>query len=106
MNWQEYENKLKELGYHSDALDKIKPVFLFAGEAHKNEKRESGEPYFGHPVAVSLNIAHLKLDPDAISAALFHDVVENQGIKIESLKKQFGAEVAFFLQQHRNDANR
>ncbi|MDO8522951.1 MAG: RelA/SpoT family protein [bacterium] len=98
MSWEEYEKKLTELGYKEAAVEKIKPVFLFAGKTHEHEKRESGEPYFIHPIAVSLSIAHLKLDADTISAALLHDVVENQGVKIETIKKQFGPEVAFLVE--------
>ena len=70
MNWENYEQSLKELGYNDSDISAIKPAFEFSGEAHKNETRMSGEPYFTHPVAVSLYVAKLKLDKDAISAAL------------------------------------
>lgn len=98
MSWEEYEKKLAELGYKEAALEKIKPVFEFAEKTHEHEKRESGEAYFIHPIAVSLSIAHLRLDADTVSAALLHDVVENQGVKIETIKKQFGPEVAFLVE--------
>lgn len=98
MDWQEYEKKLLELGYKEPALEKIEPVFEFASKCHESEKRASGEPYIIHPVAVSLSVAHLKLDADTISAALLHDVIENQGIKIDAIKKQFGPEVAFLVE--------
>ena len=98
MIWKEYEQKLKELGYGESDVSAIKPAFEFAETAHKNEKRMSGEPYFTHPVAVSLYVANLKLDSSAISASLLHDVVENQGIKIDSIKKEFGAQTAFLVE--------
>src|SRR3990167_460991 len=98
MNWNEYKNKLTELGYGDSDISAIKPVFDFSGEAQKNETRMSGEPYFTHPVAVSLYVAKLKLDKDAISAALLHDVVENQGIKTEEIEKKFGKEVSFLVE--------
>lgn len=98
MNWGEYKNKLIELGYSENDISSIEQAFLFAGEAHKNEKRMSGEPYFTHPIAVSLYVAKLKLDKDALSAALLHDVVENQGIKIEEIEKKFGEEVSFLVE--------
>ncbi|MEK7559685.1 MAG: RelA/SpoT family protein [Patescibacteria group bacterium] len=98
MTWDEYQNTLKELGYSFGDILAIKPAFEFAQETHKNEKRMSGEPYFTHPVSVSLHVAQLKLDADAISASLLHDVVENQGIKIETIKKRFGDEVAFLVE--------
>lgn len=97
MTWEEYEKKLKGLGYKEEVVAKIKPAFLFAEEAHKEEKRASGEPYITHPIAVSLRVAELHLDPDTISASLLHDVVENQGVKIEKIEKQFGGEIAFLV---------
>ncbi|MDP2668819.1 MAG: RelA/SpoT family protein [bacterium] len=98
MEWTEYEKKLKEFGYKDEAIAKIKPVFEFASDAHKDEKRFSGEQYIVHPIATSLKIAALRLDSDTISAALLHDVVENQNIKIEELKKKFGEDIAFLVE--------
>ncbi len=98
MTWEEYEKKLRELGYHEKDLAEIKPAFLFAENAHKDEKRKSGEPYITHPIAVSIYVARRKLDTAAISAALLHDVVENQGVEIETLKKKFGDEIAFLVE--------
>ena len=96
--WNEYQKKLAELGYGTEDILTIKPAFLFAEQAHENEKRMSGEPYFTHPIAVSLYVANLKLDTSTISASLLHDVVENQDIKIETIKKEFGEEVAFLVE--------
>ena len=98
MTWQEYEKKIGKLGYKEEAIKIIKPAFLFAEQAHKEEKRASGEAYITHPVAVSLRVAELHLDPSTVSAALLHDVIENQGVKIENIKKQFGGEVAFLVE--------
>ena len=97
MNWEDYEKKLLELGYKDDDLAIIKPAFEFAEKTHAGEKRASGEPYITHPIAVSLNVANLKIDASAIAAALLHDVVESQGIKIDELKKRFGDEIAFLV---------
>lgn len=98
MNWQNYEKQLKEFDYKDEVIAKIKPVFEFASDAHKNEKRFSGEPYIIHPIAASLKIAALRLDSDTVSAALLHDVVENQDIKIEEIRKKFGGEIAFLVE--------
>src|SRR3989338_2777905 len=98
MTWENYEKKLKEFGFKDEAIAKIKPLFEFASNAHKDEKRFSGEPYINHPIAASLKIAALRLDSDTISAALLHDVVENQNIKIEEIKKKFGGEIAFLVE--------
>ncbi|KKT30016.1 hypothetical protein A3G55_04295 [Candidatus Giovannonibacteria bacterium RIFCSPLOWO2_12_FULL_44_25] len=98
MSWEEYEKKLRELGYKNGAIATIKSAFEFASEAHAGEKRESGEPYITHPIAVSLNAALLRLDANAVAAALLHDVMENQGIKIEEIKNKFGEEIAFLVE--------
>ena len=98
MSWEEYEKKLSELGYKNGDLDVVKKAYEFAKKTHEGEARASGEPYFTHPVAVSLKVAGLKMDINTIAAALLHDVVENQGIKIEELKKQFGGEIAFLVE--------
>lgn len=98
MDWENYEKSLEELGYKPKDILAIKPAFLFAKNAHKDEKRMSGEPYFSHPVAVSLYVANLKLDSSAIAASLLHDVIENQKIKIETIKKEFGEDVAFLVE--------
>ena len=97
MSWEEYEKKLEELGYKNGGLDAVKKAYEFAKKTHESETRASGEPYFTHPVAVSLKVAELKMDISTVAAALLHDVVENQGIKIEELKKQFGEEIAFLV---------
>ncbi|HEY4521592.1 MAG TPA: RelA/SpoT family protein [Candidatus Paceibacterota bacterium] len=98
MSWIEYKKRLSELGYTPEDILSTKPAFEFAENAHKDEKRMSGEPYFTHPLAVSLYVASLKLDASAVSAALLHDVIENQDIKIETVKKKFGEEVAFLVE--------
>ena len=98
MSWEEYEKKLEELGYKNGGLGAVKKAYEFAKKTHESETRAPGEPYFTHPVAVSLKVAELKMDISTVAAALLHDVVENQGIKIEELKKQFGEEIAFLVE--------
>lgn len=97
MSWTEYEAQLRIFGYDDNAIATIKQAFVYASKIHAEEKRMSGDPYITHPIAVSLKIAELKLDAQTISAALLHDVVENQGVSIEELRKIFGAEIAFLV---------
>src|SRR3989344_3161436 len=97
MDWQENAKKLNEYGYDADSIKKIGEAFQYAHTIHEKEKRYSGDPYIDHPVEVSLSIAKLKLDASTVAAALLHDVVENQGVPIETLKKRFGEEVAFLV---------
>ena len=58
-------------------IDLVKKAFYFASEAHKDQKRLSGEPYIIHPVSVACILAELGMDTDTIVAGLLHDVVED-----------------------------
>ncbi|MBU1179293.1 RelA/SpoT family protein [Patescibacteria group bacterium] len=96
MTWQEYKNKLPK-HYSENNLAVIERAFNFASEAHKDENRQTGEPYINHPIAVSLKIAELKLDPDTIAAALLHDVCETNGILFKKIRKDFGPQISFLV---------
>lgn len=79
--------KLKDQELIFKALD-------FATEKHKDQKRETGEPYIIHPIAVATILLQYGLDARAISAALLHDVVEDTGVTPEELEVMFGSEVS------------
>ena len=69
--------------------------FEFAMEAHKNDLRASGEPYFTHPFEVALIVAkELPLDDVTVASTLLHDVVEDTEFDLDILAKEFGNEVA------------
>lgn len=78
-------------------LDKIKRAYEFAAEHHAGQFRVSGEPYITHPVAVAEIVASLELDTDSICAALLHDTVEDCDVSVETIKKEFGPEVALLV---------
>jgi GTP pyrophosphokinase len=65
-----------------------------AARAHAGQFRRSGEPYFTHPVAVAAIVASLGLDAQTIAAALLHDAVEDTGLTLEDLERDFGPVVA------------
>ncbi|HIE54345.1 MAG TPA: HD domain-containing protein, partial [Chromatiaceae bacterium] len=69
-------------------------AYLFGAEAHKEQKRLSGEPYICHPVAVARILAEMRLDSRCLMAAILHDVIEDTGIAKEQLAEEFGDEVA------------
>lgn len=69
-------------------------AYAFADKAHKAQKRASGEPYFNHVLAAAENVAAWNLDEETIAAALLHDTVEDTGVTLETLKSEFGEEVA------------
>ncbi len=77
------------------ALTKIEDAYRFAAEAHRNQRRRSGEPYINHPVEVAIILSSdLHMDEDTICAALLHDTVEDTEATDEELATRFGKTVA------------
>lgn len=72
----------------------VKQAFVVARDAHEGQSRSSGEPYISHPVAVACIIAEMKLDHEAVMAALMHDVIEDTPYSREELEQVFGQRVA------------
>lgn len=69
-------------------------AYLFGAEAHKGQKRLSGEPYICHPVAVARILAELRMDHQCLMAAVLHDVIEDTETAKVQLKNEFGVEIA------------
>ena len=85
-------NKINQLYATSDS-EMLQRAYEFAKEAHSNQKRASGEPYFIHPCAVAEILIDLGLDAATIAAALLHDVIEDTASTAEDIKREFGDEV-------------
>ncbi len=69
---------LKEKNVSEEKLEEIRKSFSLAEEIHKNQYRQSGEPYIIHPLHVAFNLLKMEVyDPDTISAALLHDTIED-----------------------------
>lgn len=75
-------------------IAKIEEAYLLAEKAHEPQKRQSGEPYIIHPVAVATTLAELHLDPETIMAALMHDVIEDTPVAKSVIIDKFGETVA------------
>ena len=75
-------------------IDMIKKAYHFAQEAHKEQKRESGEPYIIHPIAVAEILAELGMDTNTIVAGLLHDVIEDTDFSYDETVSLFNAEIA------------
>jgi len=75
-------------------LELIEKAYRFAWEAHRNQKRKSGEHYICHPAAVSVICAEQSMDSTTIIATLLHDVVEDTSITIAEIGDRFGETVA------------
>ena len=81
-----------------EELAQIKDAFEFANEAHKNQKRKTGQPYIIHPIAVALIAAkELKLDTHCVMTAFLHDVVEDTEYTNDDIRKRFGDDVAYLV---------
>lgn len=74
--------------------DLIKLAYGFADEAHKGQKRVSGEPYIKHPLRTAITLAKMGADEETIIAALLHDVPEDTDYSLVDVEKNFGPEVA------------
>ena len=94
-----YQDLVKTIHkYHpSDDISMIEKAYKVAAEAHKDQKRKSGEPYIIHPLCVAIILADLEMDKETIAAGLLHDVVEDTVMTLDELTKEFGPEVAFLV---------
>jgi GTP pyrophosphokinase len=78
-------------GADEDILNK---AYVFAMQAHGQQKRASGDPYFSHPLEVAAILTELKLDTATIATALLHDTVEDTSTSIADIESSFGPEIA------------
>ena len=84
--------------YHpSTDITMIQKAYEVASDAHKDQKRKSGEPYIIHPLCVAIILADLELDKETIVAGLLHDAVEDTWMTTEEVEKEFSAEVALLV---------
>lgn len=75
----------------------ISSAYAFAENAHKDQKRLSGEPYFLHLSATAKILAEYGMGATTIAAGLLHDTVEDVGVTAEELEKKFNKEIAFLV---------
>ncbi|MHA6289627.1 RelA/SpoT family protein [Maricaulis sp. CAU 1757] len=74
--------------------DFVRRAYDFAEEAHRPQRRQSGEPYFAHVAEVAMILADLRMDVATVCTGLLHDTVEDTPATLEDLTSQFGEEVA------------
>ncbi len=93
LNSEDLINKVK--GYNKFVnLDRLDKAYNFAVKAHSNQKRDSGDPYSVHPIEVANILTDLKLDSATIATGLLHDTIEDTFATYETIKSEFGEEVA------------
>lgn len=88
--------RVEESGRGYDT-QRIRAAYELAAEAHRDQRRRSGEPYITHPIAVAMILVDLGMDTESIVAALLHDVVEDTETTSSSIEKEFGADVALLV---------
>lgn len=93
---QERKDIIKQLKSYDSGLSEelFNKALDFAIACHGDQKRESGELYFHHPLEVCKIVIEMKLDKASIITALLHDTVEDTELTLEDIEKNFGAEVA------------
>ncbi|MEY4559361.1 MAG: hypothetical protein RLZ82_376, partial [Actinomycetota bacterium] len=89
--------RVAKLNHPKADLSIIERAFTTAEEAHREQKRRSGEPYITHPLAVTQILAELGIGPITLAASLLHDTVEDTDYSLEMLTKDFGPEVAMLV---------
>jgi GTP diphosphokinase / guanosine-3',5'-bis(diphosphate) 3'-diphosphatase len=77
--------------------DLVQRAYNLASEAHRGQKRISGEPYINHCVAVAQILAELRVPPEVVAAGLLHDVVEDTEVTLDQIDRDFGREVAMLV---------
>jgi len=91
--YKELINKMNT--YHpTKEFDMIDRAYHLAVEAHKEQKRKSGEPYIIHPLKVAYILAELELDKETITAGILHDTIEDTQYTYEDIANIFSVEVA------------
>ena len=93
LNQKELIKKVKDYNRFLNP-DTLSKAYTFAVEAHKNQKRDAGDPYIIHPVAVASILTELKLDSATITTGLLHDTIEDTKATYQTVEKEFGKEVA------------
>lgn len=79
-------------------IELVTNAYTFSEEAHKPQKRYSGDPYFIHPAEVGFLLAEAGMGPRTIAAGLLHDTIEDAGVTPKDIEEKFGSEVLSLVQ--------
>jgi len=95
MDWDDFSSAIAYLP--AQEQDVVRRAFDMGKSAHEGQKRQSGEPYFTHPIAVAVILAGMGADSDTIVAGLLHDTVEDTPLTLEQIEEKFGPVVATLI---------
>ena len=92
---RQFELTEKVLAYDPKAdTGLIDAAYVMAMQAHGDQRRDNGDPYITHPLAVADILAGYRLDVGSLATALLHDVVEDTGVRLEEIESRFGKSIA------------
>lgn len=91
-----FEEYIKKNNPKAD-IELIKKAYDFGELHHRGQKRNSGEDYFIHPIAVAKKLSEMKLDDQTICAGLMHDVLEDTDVTRDQMAEVFGEEITFLV---------
>jgi GTP pyrophosphokinase len=96
----ELENLKKQILEYNPKADiaLVEKAYKYAKIAHEGQVRESGEPYFNHPIGIARILIGLKVQSTTICGALLHDVVEESKVSLKKVKDEFGPEIASLVE--------
>lgn len=95
----EFDKFLRQvLSYNKEVnVNQLQQTFDFAVEAHGDQRRQTGQPYITHPLAVASILTELEVDQATLQAAILHDTVEDTGKSVEEIEQRFGSNVAHLV---------
>lgn len=93
------ENIISLLSKSSEAeKELVRRAAAFAKQAHLEQKRNNGEPYFNHLLGTAKSLAELGMDATSVAAGFLHDILEDTKVTGEDIEKEFGKEVLFIVE--------
>jgi GTP pyrophosphokinase len=96
---RQYELVERVLAYDPGASEALlNRAYVYAMKAHRNQVRQSGDPYFSHPLEVAAILTELKLDDATIATALLHDVIEDTDVTRTEIDQMFGEEIGALVE--------
>ncbi len=95
----QFDELLAQIEEYNPSCDKekIRATYELAARLHGDQKRDSGEPYIMHPLAVASILASLHMDDTTIMAGLLHDVVEDTDMTLEQIRELYGDDMVLLL---------
>src|SRR5512140_2938010 len=93
------ERLLEQLPENYTLADRelVQRAYRVAEEAHREQKRHSGEPYINHCLAVATILADLRVPPEVVAAGLLHDTVEDTTVTLQDIRRDFGGAIAVLV---------